>query len=148
MRERLQPIFEAYRGHREVLIPVLQKAQAELGYLPEEAVSEIARFLGLSSSDIYGVASFYSQFRFEQPGEHEIKVCQGTACHVRGSARILAEVQRELGIRPGQTTEDYKFSLERVACVGCCALAPVMIVDDAVHAKMTVAQSKKILAQY
>ena len=148
MRERLQPIFEAYRGHREVLIPVLQKAQAELGYLPEEAITEVARFLGLSSSDIYGVASFYSQFRFERPGEHEIKVCQGTACHVRGSARILAEVQRDLGIHPGETTEDYKFSLERVACVGCCALAPVMIVDEAVHAKMTVAQSKKILAQY
>ena len=148
MRERLQPIFDAYPGHREVLIPVLQKAQAELGYLPEEAVSEVARFLGLSSSDIYGVASFYSQFRFERPGEHEIKVCQGTACHVKGSARILEEVQRELGIGPGETTDDYKFSLERVACVGCCALAPVMVVDDGVHAKMTVAQSKKILAQY
>jgi len=148
MRERLQPILEAYRGHREALIPVLQKTQAELGYLPEEAVAEIARFLGVSTSEVFGVASFYAQFRFERPGEHEIRVCQGTACHVRGSARILEEVQRELGIHPGQTTEDYKFSLERVACVGCCALAPVMIVDGGVHAKMTVAESKKILAQY
>jgi len=148
MRERLQPIFDAYRGGREVLVPVLQKAQAELGYLSEEAISEIARFLGLSSSDIYGVASFYSQFRFERPGEHEIKVCQGTACHVRGSGRILDEVQRELGVGPGGTTDDYKFSLERVACVGCCALAPVMVVDNVVHAKMTVAQSKKLLAEY
>jgi len=147
MRERLQPIFEAYPGHREVLIPVLQKTQAELGYLSEEAITEIARHLGLSSSDIYGVASFYAQFRFEQPGEHEVKVCQGTACHVRGSGRILGEVERELGIHPGETTADYKFSLERVACVGCCALAPVMIVDGVVHAKMTVAESKKILAE-
>lgn len=147
MRERLRPIFEAYPGHREVLIPVLQKAQKELGYLSEEAVTEVAHFLGLSSSDIYGVASFYAQFRFERPGEHEIKVCQGTACHVRGSARILEEVERELGIHPGETTADYKYSLERVACVGCCALAPVMIMDDVVHAKMTVAESKKILAQ-
>ena len=147
MHERLRPIFEAYPGHREVLIPVLQKAQEELGYLSEEAITEIAHFLGLSSSDIYGVASFYAQFRFERPGEHEIKVCQGTACHVRGSARILEEVERELGIHPGETTTDYKYSLERVACVGCCALAPVMIVDDVVHAKMTVAESKKILAQ-
>jgi len=147
MHERLRPIFEAYPGHREVLIPVLQKAQEELGYLSEEAITEIAHFLGLSSSDIYGVASFYAQFRFERPGEHEIKVCQGTACHVRGSARILEEVERELGIHPGETTADYKYSLERVACVGCCALAPVMIVDDVVHAKMTIAESKKILAQ-
>ncbi len=147
MHERLRPIFEAYPGHREVLIPVLQKAQEELGYLSEEAITEIAHFLGLSSSDIYGVASFYAQFRFERPGEHEIKVCQGTACHVRGSARILEEVERELGIHPGETTTDYKYSLERVACVGCCALAPVMIVDDVVHAKMTIAESKKILAQ-
>jgi len=147
MRERLRPIFEAYPGHREVLIPVLQKAQAELGYLSEEAVTEIAHFLGLSSSDIYGVASFYAQFRFERPGEHEIKVCQGTACHVRGSARILEEVERELGVHPGETTADYKYSLERVACVGCCALAPVMIMDNVVHAKMTVAESKKILVQ-
>lgn len=148
MRERLQPIFEAYPGHREVLIPVLQKVQAELGYLSEEAITEIAHFLGLSSSDIYGVASFYAQFRFERPGEHEIRVCQGTACHVRGSARILEEVERQLGIHPGETTADYKFSLERVACVGCCALAPVMIADGEVHAKMSVAQSKKLLAQY
>ena len=148
MHERLQPILEPYRGHKESLIPVLQKVQGELGYLPEDAVSEIAHFLGQSESEIYGVASFYAQFRFERQGEHTIKVCQGTACHVKGSARILEEVERELGIQPGGTTEDYKFSLERVACVGCCALAPVMIVDDHVHAQMTVAEGKKILAQY
>ena len=148
MHERLQPILEPYRGQKESLIPVLQKVQGELGYLPEDAVSEIAHFLGQSESEIYGVASFYAQFRFERQGEHTIKVCQGTACHVKGSARILEEVERELGIQPGGTTEDYKFSLERVACVGCCALAPVMIVDDHVHAQMTVAEGKKILAQY
>ena len=148
MHERLQPILEPYRGQKESLIPVLQKVQGELGYLPEEAVSEIAHFLGQSESAIYGVASFYAQFRFERQGEHTVKVCQGTACHVKGSARILEEVERELGIQPGGTTEDYKFSLERVACVGCCALAPVMIVDGVVHAQMTVAEGKKVLAQY
>ena len=148
MRESLQPILEPYRGQKESLIPVLQKVQGELGYLPEDAVSEIAQFLGQSKSEIYGVASFYAQFRFERQGEHTVKVCQGTACHVKGSARIMEEVERELGIQPGGTTEDYKFSLERVACVGCCALAPVMIVDDHVHAQMTVAEGKKILAQY
>jgi len=148
MREQLLPILEPHRGHKEALIPVLQKVQAEVGYLPEEAISEIAHFFGLSKSAIYGVASFYAQFRFERQGEHTIKVCQGTACHVKGGARILEEVERELGVQPGQTTEDYKFSLERVACVGCCALAPVIILDNAVHAKMTVAEGKKLLAQH
>ena len=148
MRERLKPILEAYRGQKESLIPALQKVQEELAYLPEEAVSEIAHFLGLSKSEVYGVASFYSQFRFERQGEHTVKVCQGTACHVKGSARILEEVERELGIQSGGTTKDYGFSLERVACVGCCALAPVMLVDDHVYAKITVAEGKKILGQY
>ncbi len=148
MYERLSEVLAPYRGQRGATVPVLQKAQAELGYLHEEAISEIANFLGLSKNEVYGVATFYAQFRFERPGEHTIKVCEGTACHVGGSARILEEVERELGIQPGGTTKDYKFSLERVACVGCCALAPVMVVDDTVNAKMTVEKSKKILAQY
>jgi len=148
MRERLSQILTPYREQRGTLIPVLQKVQEELGYLPEETISEIANFLGLSKNEVYGVASFYAQFRFERPGEHIIKVCEGTACHVGGSGRILEEVERELDIQPGGTTEDYKFSLERVACVGCCALAPVMVMDNVVNAKMTVEESKKILTQY
>ena len=148
MHERLSQVLAPYRGQRGTTIPVLQKAQEELGYLPEEAISEIAKFLGQSENEVYGVASFYAQFRFERQGEHIIKVCEGTACHVEGSARILEEVERELSIQPGGTTSDYKFSLERVACVGCCALAPVMIVDNTVNAKMTIEKSKKILAEY
>ena len=148
MRERLSQILAPYRGQRGTLIPVLQKVQEELGYLLEEAISEIADFLGLTKSEVYGVASFYAQFRFERPGEHIIKVCEGTACHVGGSQRILEAVERELNIQPGGTTKDYKFSLERVACVGCCALAPVMTVDDTVNAKMTIDKAKKILAKY
>ena len=148
MHKELSPIFDFYQGQRGALIPILQKAQEELGYLHEEAVSEIAQFMGFSESEVYGVASFYAQFRFTRQGEHVIKVCEGTACHVRGGGRILEEVERELGIQPGGTTEDCKFSLERVACVGCCALAPVMMVDDAVHAKMTVAEAKKKLAEH
>jgi len=148
IRERLLPILEANQGHRESLIPVLQKVQVELGYLPEESFSEIAHFLGLSKSDIYGVASFYAQFRFERQGEHSIRVCQGTACHVRGGKRIMETVTRELGIQPGGTTEDYKFSLERVACFGSCALAPVMVVDDAVHGKMTTVKARQVLGRY
>ena len=148
MRERLSSILAPYRGQRGALIPVLQKVQEELGYLPEEAVSEIAFFLGVSESEVYGVASFYAQFRFIRQGEHTIKVCQGTACHVRGGRRILETVERELGIRPGETTEDYKFSLERVACFGSCALAPVMVVDKTVYGRMTTAKARKTLAQY
>jgi len=145
IQERLSPVLAPYEGQHGTLIPILQKTQAELGYLTEDAVSEIANFLGISESQVYGVASFYAQFRFTRQGEHVIKVCQGTACHVRGSHRILEEVELELGIQPGGTTGDYKFSLERVACVGCCALAPVMVVDDNVHAKMTVAEAKKTI---
>ena len=149
MRERLSPILAPYRGQREALIPALQKVQEELGYLPEEAILQIAHFLGLTESKIYGVASFYAQFRFERQGEHVIKVCQGTACHVRGGWRILQAVERELDIQPGGTTEDYKFSLERVACFGSCALAPVMVIDKSVYGRMTPEKAKrKILGDY
>ena len=148
MRDRLLPILEPYRGQRESLIPVLQKVQGELGYLPEDAVSEIAYFLGLSQSEIYGVASFYAQFRFERQGEHTVKVCQGTACHVRGGRRIMNTVVQALGIQPGGTTEDYKFSLERVACFGSCALAPVMVVDNTVHGRMTTVKARQVLTRY
>ena len=148
MRERLSPILAPYRGQRGALIPVLQKVQEEIGYLPEEAVSEVAYFLSVSESEVYGVASFYAQFRFERQGEHTMKVCQGTACYVRGGRRILEMVERELDIQPGGTTEDYKFSLERVACFGSCALAPVMVVDKTVYGRMTTAKARKILTQY
>ena len=148
MNERLSQILAPYQGRRGALIPVLQKVQEEVGYLPEEAVSEIAYFLGVSETEVYGVASFYAHFRFERQGEHTIKACQGTACHVRGGRRILEAVKRELGIQPGETTEDYKFSLERVACFGSCALAPVVVVDKTVYGRMTTAKARKILAEY
>ncbi len=148
MRKQLLQILAPYRGQSGALIPVLQKVQEELGYLPEEAISEIAHFLGVSESEVYGVATFYAQFRFERQGEHRIKVCQGTACHVRGGRRILEAVERELSIQPGETTEDYKFSLERVACFGSCALAPVTVVDKTVYGRMTTAKARKILAEY
>ena len=148
MHEQLSPILIPYRGRRGALIPVLQKVQKELGYLAEEAILEIAQFLGLSQSEVYGVASFYAQFRFERQGEHIMKICEGTACHVGSSQLILEAVERELGIQIGGTTKNYKFTLERVACVGCCALAPVMIIDDTVYAQMTATKALKILAEY
>ncbi len=147
VRERLAPILAGQRG-RDSLIPILQKVQGELGYLPEEAISEIAHSLGLAPSDIYGVASFYSQFRFQRQGEHTIKVCQGTACHVRGAKRIMETVCNELGVRPGGTTEDYRFSVERVACFGSCALAPVVVVDNTVYGRMTTTKVRQVLSEY
>ncbi len=148
MREQILPIMQSHPRKRESLIPVLQEVQGVLGYLPEEAVTEIAQFLGVSMSDIYGVASFYAQFRFERQGAHSVKVCQGTACHVRGGKRIMGEVTQQIGLEPGQTTPDYKYSLEKVACFGACALAPVMVVDGTVFGRMTTPQVKKILSHY
>ena len=146
--ERLSEILAPHRGQRGSLIPVLQQVQEEKGYLSEDAVSEIAHFLGVSKSEVYGVASFYAQFRFVPRGKHTVKVCQGTACHVRGSWRILEAIERELSIQPGGTTKDRKFSLERVACFGSCALAPVMVVDDTVYGRMSIVKAKKILAEH
>jgi len=148
MHEKLTQILASYSGQRGALVPVLQKVQEALGYLPAEAISEIALFLRLSESEVYGVATFYAQFRFERQGEHSVRVCQGTACHVRGSRRILEAVQRELGIQPGETSEDYKFSLERVACFGSCALAPVMVVDKTVYGRMSITKARKTLDEY
>ena len=148
MHERLSQVLAPYQGQRGATIPVLQKVQEELGYLSEEAISEVANFLGLTKNEVYGVASFYAQFRFERQGEHVIRSCQGTACHVRGGRRILDVVQQELGIQPGETREDYKFSLEIVTCFGACALAPVMVVDKTVYGRMTTVKAKQILAKY
>ena len=148
MQDSLSEVLNAHSKERKNLIPVLQKVQGELGYLSEETVSEVAQFLRLSSNEVYGVASFYAQFRFERQGEHAVKVCQGTACYVRGGRRIMGTVQQEIGIKDGETTEDYKFSLERVACFGSCALAPVMVVDKTVHGRMTTVKAREVLVKY
>jgi len=148
LEEQLVEILKPYRGERGTLIPVLQKVQESFGYLSQEAISQTAKFLKVSESEIFGVASFYAQFRFTRPGEHSVKVCLGTACHVRGGVRILETVQRELGIEPGGTTEDYKFNLERVACFGSCALAPVAVIDGKVYGRLTTTKAREILDQY
>lgn len=148
MEQQLSEVFALYKGERGVLIPILQKVQEKLGYLSEEAISQIARFLKVSESEVFGVASFYAQFRFTRPGDHSVKVCLGTACHVRGGEKILERVERELNVLPGSTTKDYKFSLERVACFGCCALAPVLVIDEKVYGRMTPPKVKEIVAKY
>ncbi len=144
----IKDIFERHPANRGSLIPVLQDVQEDFGFLSEEAVEELARLMGISANEIYGVATFYTQFRFSPPGRHRIQSCQGTACHVRGGRKILDELEKRLGITAGQTTEDRQFDLERVACLGCCALAPVVAVDGKVYARMTAKKIPSVLSQY
>ena len=127
------------------LIPMLQSAQERLGYLPEETVREISQTLKIPESTIFGVASFYAQFRFVEPGQHTIKVCMGTACHVRGAPSILDEFKRWLKIEPDQTTEDKMFTLETVNCVGACALGPIATVDGHYHGQMRIKTVEELL---
>ena len=145
--EKLNKILAVFEGERGGLISILQRVQEEFGYLPETALSLIADFLKLPPSQVFSVATFYDHFYLTRRGDHLVSVCQGTACHVLGARDILETAENCLGIKKGQTTPDYKFSLERVACVGSCALAPVVLVDDEVHSKMTVRKVKKILTE-
>lgn len=136
------------KGDRGFLIPILQEVQESHGYVSSDVVDEIAAFTGVSPGEIFGVASFYAHFRFTKPGKHTIKVCRGTACHVRGSSRILDMMERELKVKAGETTADKLFSLERIACFGCCALAPVVVIDKDVHGRMSSTKARKLLTQY
>ncbi|MGQ9531513.1 MAG: NADH-quinone oxidoreductase subunit NuoE [Desulfotomaculales bacterium] len=133
----VKEILPAYEKDRGRLIPILQEVQASLGYLPEEAMVEIARYLGIPASHVYSVASFYAQFRLQPLGRRRIAVCRGTACHVRGAPEILKELEALTGIREGETSEDLEYTLETVACIGCCALAPCLTVNGRVHGEMT-----------
>jgi len=132
LRQRLKESAQ----HRSRLIPLLQMVQQALSYLPTEAIRMVAEHLKIPASEVYGVATFYNQFRFTPPGKHPIKVCLGTACHVKGGEIILENFERKLGIKDGETTTDREFSIERVACVGCCALAPVILLGESLHGQM------------
>jgi NADH-quinone oxidoreductase E subunit len=144
----INDILNKYGNEKGALIPILQEVQESLGYLSKDAIAQISRFTNMSESEIYGVASFYAQFYFTPRGKHIVKVCLGTACHVRGGHRIMDEVEKELKITPGETTPDYDFSLEGVACFGSCALGPVMVVDKTVYGRMTTAKINDILNEY
>lgn len=133
---------------RDSLIPILQEVQEKDGFLSREAVVEIGKHLDLPASKIYGVATFYNQFRFQAVGHNHIMVCRGTACHVKGSADVLAAIENELKIKAGQTTRDGLFSIEVVACIGACGLAPVISVNGEFHAKLKPADIKNILDIY
>ncbi len=143
----LEAILARHDQTRDNLIPLLQEVQERFQYLSPDALQAVANHLHLSENDVYGVATFYAQFRFTPPGLHHIKVCEGTACHVRGSDRILEAISRSTGLVPGQTSADGKFSLERVACFGSCALAPVVVVDDKVYGRMTALKTQKLIEE-
>jgi NADH-quinone oxidoreductase subunit E len=133
---------------RDSLIPLLQDVQARVGYLSRDAVVRVGQHLRLSASKIYGVATFYNQFRFQPQGQFHVQVCRGTACHVKGSAAVFDALKRELKIEAGQTTRDGLFSLEVVACIGACGLAPVIAVNGEFHAGVTTKQVERIIKSY
>lgn len=141
-------VLSEFGGEEGDLIPILQKIQEKFGYLSENAIRSISPFLKMSDNQIYGVASFYSQFRFTAPGRNSIKICMGTACHMRGGHILGEAVERELNVKPGETTSDKKFDFQRVACLGCCALAPVIQINNDIRSRMTVIRLKEMLAKY
>jgi NADH:ubiquinone oxidoreductase subunit E len=128
--KKVDAVLDDATGQRGMLIAVLQRVQEKIGYLPEEAMTMIAERMSLSLNNVYGVASFYKHFHFKPRGKNIVKVCMGTACHVRGGKAVLTEMEQKLGIKEGETTKDLSVTLETVGCVGCCALAPVVTIND------------------
>lgn len=144
----LSALINEYRGKQGALIPVLQKAQGLYGYLPKEVMAMVANGLDLPLSQVYGVATFYAQFHLQPRGRNIIRVCLGTACHVRGAAKILAKVEEALNIRAGETTEDLRYTIESVACIGACGLAPVIMINDDTHGRLTPDRIADLLKRY
>jgi NADH-quinone oxidoreductase E subunit len=145
---KITPLVEEYRGQKWALIPLLQKVQEEFGYIPPETIGPIAEALNLFPSEVQGVVTFYSQFSLKPRGKNVIRVCKGTACHVRGGRSILKIAKKELGVDEGDTTEDYQFTLETVACLGACFLAPTMMVNKSYFGKLSPPKMTSILKQY
>lgn len=145
MEDNLDTILANYEGEHFDLIPILQDVQHKFGYLPEPEMCQVAKFVGLPESRVYAVATFFEQFKFTPQGKNQITVCRGTACHVRGARQILEEYEEQLNIKEGETTEDQEFTLGTAACIGCCALAPCVMINDEVEAKLT---PRKVAASF
>ncbi len=146
VEDKLKEIFSRHTPDRHELIPILQETQNAFRYLPAAAIREIAGFLNMPESAVYGVSTFYAKFKLTPLGRKIIRVCRGTACHVRGAGKVLAELEKVLGIKSGETTEDMEYTLESVACIGACALAPVITIDDEVFGKMTPRKVAEVLS--
>jgi NADH-quinone oxidoreductase subunit E len=140
--------FTTFSREPHQLISILQYCQNQSGYISHETVRQIAVYLGISEARVYGVASFYTQFRFEKPGDHQVRICLGTACHVQGGELLSEEIQKIIGIGPGEISPDHKFEFHEVACLGCCAQAPVVEVDGRIYGKMTRSKLQKVLKNY
>lgn len=141
----MKAIFARHQGEKQELIPILQETQEQFRYVPAEAMREISRFLRIPESTIYGVSTFYAQFKLTPLGRKIVKVCRGTACHVRGGAKVLEETEKLLGIKAGGTSDDLEYSLESIACFGSCALAPVLVVDETVYGRVATNKVKEII---
>lgn len=144
---KLDKLLATFKGEKAELIPILQRVQQESGYLSEDAMRRISHFLKVPEGTVYGVATFYAQFKFVPVGRNIIKVCRGTACYVKGSPRIIDELETALGIKDGGTTEDMEYTLETIACFGSCALAPVVVLNDQVYGRMTPDKAKKLIGK-
>ncbi len=146
--DKVKSLITKFNYKKSALIAILQEIQAEYNYLPKNILIYVSQQLQIPLIDIIGVATFYSAFSLEPKGDHIIKVCLGTACHVRGGPKILEEFERKLEIESGHTTDDRQFSLETVACLGCCAIGPVVVVDDNYHAQTSIRNVDSILKKY
>ena len=140
-----EQILSGFKGEKSELIPILQHVQQAYGYLPQLAMERIARFVKVPECTLYGVATFYAQFKLTPTGKNLVRVCRGTACHVKGGSGILKEVEKRLGIKPGQNTPDMEYALETVACIGACALAPTMTINNDTHGEMTAKKVAELL---
>ncbi len=147
MNKELDEILSSYQGVKSDLIPILQDIQSYFGYLPEELIKEVSRFIGIPESELYGVATFYQQFRFTPIGRKHIIICEGTACHVKGANKIIESIERHLNIKKDEVTFDLEYSLESVGCLGCCALAPCAMINQEVKSNLTLKDIKKLFSE-
>ena len=148
LKARVRKVLETYQQDKSALIDILHDTQSEIGYLPEAALKEISASLGVALSKVYSVATFFKAFSLTPRGRHLINVCMGTACHVRGSDKVLEQLEKELGIKTGGNTPDLKFTLETVNCVGACALGPMVIIGDDYHGEMTPEKVSEVIKNY
>ena len=144
-KDLVTELMQDFKGEPADLVPILQSVQKTDGYLSAGAMRRVSRWLKVSENEVYGVATFYAQFRFTPPGKHHIRACLGTACHVQGGEQMLDVLERRLNVKPGETTADGEYDLERVACLGCCALAPVVTVDEKTYSQMSVLKLQRLL---
>jgi NADH-quinone oxidoreductase subunit E len=147
-KTKVSSILTRHLPAREEVISLMQDVQDALGYVPPTVIDQIAAHTGVSANEIFGIATFFKQFRFEQPGRHKVSVCLGTACHIRGATKILKNIEERLGIRSGGTTKDSRFSVESVRCLGACAVAPLVRIDDDFHGLLVTDDTERILKRY